>query len=131
MAAATLSSGLMRPSCSLLASCVVQAVSGSGKLSPSPAVLGSSVVAISFCVILSVSFLRYCKAVSGDLCYYLVAQVYHFLIARHYEASRGHTGSEDGLDGSFCVFQVWVDAGDLFLEVSDRFDGHTFLLFPA
>ena len=47
MAAATLSSGLMRPSCSLLASCVVQAVSGSGKLSPAPAVLGRIVVAIS------------------------------------------------------------------------------------
>ena len=48
VAAATLSSWLINPSCSLLASCVVHAVSGSGKFKPVPAVLGSRIVAISF-----------------------------------------------------------------------------------
>ena len=47
MAAAILSSRLMSPSWSRRASCVVHAVSGSGKFSPVPAALGRSVVAIS------------------------------------------------------------------------------------
>jgi hypothetical protein len=65
VAAATLSSGLIRPSCNRRASCVVHAVSGSGKLSPAPAVLGSSMVAISLVsstpsVLLGIA--RHCRA---------------------------------------------------------------------
>ena len=71
VAPATLSSSLIKPSCSLRASCVVHAVSGSGIPSPGPAELGRKMVAVSSessSVSVRLCRVRHCRVICVIIC---------------------------------------------------------------